>query len=138
MRLCLRILCLGVLDRRFHIAGGRGTGDFDGDRKLPRRKARMEGVLVSAKKVGGTITVTVVSNHDGRYAFTAGQLPPGEYDLCIRATGYEMANAKQDGNGWQGKKPGRHSPASRARLTSQLTDAEWLMSMFRERSRKRN
>ena len=31
----------------------------------------MEGVLVSAKKAGATITITVVSDKDGRYSFPA-------------------------------------------------------------------
>jgi hypothetical protein len=34
--------------------------------------APMEGVLVSAKKQGSTITVTVVTGQDGRYSFPAG------------------------------------------------------------------
>src|SRR4051794_21105008 len=37
----------------------------------------MEGVLVSAKRVGSTITVTVASDAEGRYAFPAAKLEPG-------------------------------------------------------------
>ena len=37
----------------------------------------MEGVLVKAKAVGGTITVTVVSDEHGHYAFPADRLKPG-------------------------------------------------------------
>ena len=37
----------------------------------------MEGVLVSAKKAGSTITVTVVSDEHGRYGFAASRLEPG-------------------------------------------------------------
>src|SRR5215467_5074181 len=44
----------------------------------------MEGVLVSAKKAGSTITVTVVSDKDGRYGFPAARLAPGQYELRIR------------------------------------------------------
>ena len=36
----------------------------------------MEGVLVTAKKAGSTITVTVVSGKDGRYSFPADRLGP--------------------------------------------------------------
>ncbi|HEX4989972.1 MAG TPA: carboxypeptidase-like regulatory domain-containing protein, partial [Candidatus Binatia bacterium] len=53
----------------------------------------MEGVLVSAKKVGSTITFTVVSNQEGRYQFPAAKLDPGPYSLTIRAPGYDF-----DGN----------------------------------------
>ena len=52
----------------------------------------MEGVLVSAQKPGSTITVTVVSDNQGRYAFPAGRLEPGDYSLRIRATGYDLVD----------------------------------------------
>ena len=45
----------------------------------------MEGVLVSAKKAGSAVTVTVVSNEQGRYAFPADRLDPGSYTISIRA-----------------------------------------------------
>lgn len=50
----------------------------------------IEGVLVSAKKSASTITVTVVSDRQGRYRFPAARLTPGEYALRIRATGYDL------------------------------------------------
>src|SRR5262245_25366936 len=50
----------------------------------------MEGVLISAKKEGSTITVTVVSNAEGRYSFPATKLSPGKYALNVRAVGYEL------------------------------------------------
>ena len=37
----------------------------------------MEGVLISAKQLGGNITITVVSDKQGRYSFTPNQLPAG-------------------------------------------------------------
>jgi Carboxypeptidase regulatory-like domain len=49
----------------------------------------MEGVLVSAKKPGSTITVTVASDKDGRYSFPAARLEPGQYAVSIRAVGYD-------------------------------------------------
>ena len=48
----------------------------------------MEGVLVSAKGVGSTITTTVVSDAQGRYAFPRDRVEPGAYSIRIRATGY--------------------------------------------------
>src|SRR6266550_8775797 len=44
----------------------------------------MEGVLVSAKKAGSTITITVVSDQQGRYRFPSAKLTPGHYTLNIR------------------------------------------------------
>src|SRR3981081_1684496 len=53
-------------------------------------EARMEGVLVSAKQAGSTITISVVSDEQGRYRFPTGKLPPGRYALHIRAVGYDL------------------------------------------------
>jgi|SRR5579871_5682993 len=53
----------------------------------------MEGVLVSAKRAGSTITVTVVSDAQGRYSFPQSRLDPGKYSVWIRAIGYELPNA---------------------------------------------
>src|SRR5436305_13750048 len=50
----------------------------------------MEGVLVSANKAGSTITVTVVSDAEGRYRFPEKKLAPGKYTLSVRAAGYEL------------------------------------------------
>ena len=53
-------------------------------------EAAMEGVVVSAKKTGSTVTVSVVSDERGRFAFPSSKLGSGSYSLRIRATGYEL------------------------------------------------
>src|SRR5438132_14008185 len=53
----------------------------------------LEGVIVSAKRDGSTITVSAVSDAQGRYAFPAGRLEPGVHKLEIRAVGYELDGA---------------------------------------------
>ena len=50
----------------------------------------MEGVLISAKKAGSAVTVTVVSDDKGRYSFPADRLEPGRYTISIRAIGYKL------------------------------------------------
>src|SRR5260221_3857858 len=50
----------------------------------------MEGVVVSAKKAGSTVTVSVVSGAQGRFSFPSAKLGSGSYSLKIRATGYEL------------------------------------------------
>lgn len=96
----------------------------------------MEGVLVSAKRVGGTITVTVASNKEGRYAFPTGRLSAGEYELSIRAVGYEMGKPNQAAT------VGRSTTQADIRLqktrdlASQLMDAEWLISIPGTREQK--
>src|SRR4051794_17108135 len=57
-------------------------------------ETKMEGVLVSAKKAGSAVTVTVVSNEQGRYSFPADRLEPGSYALSIRAIGYKLDGPK--------------------------------------------
>ena len=53
----------------------------------------MEGVLVSAKAVGRTVRVTVVTDRQGRYVFPRERLIPGPYQLSIRATGYDLKDS---------------------------------------------
>src|SRR5207247_532027 len=50
----------------------------------------MEGVVVSAKRAGGTVTVSVVSDATGRYSFPRNRLEPGRYAVSMRAVGYEL------------------------------------------------
>jgi virginiamycin B lyase len=52
---------------------------------------KIEGVVVTAKRVGSTTAVSVISDAQGRYTFPQNRLAPGEYDVRIRATGYELA-----------------------------------------------
>src|SRR6202140_4773698 len=61
--------------------------------KVTAGQEALEGVLVSAKKSGSSITTTVVSDKDGRYSFPAGRLEPGQYSLRIRATGLALARS---------------------------------------------
>ncbi len=54
----------------------------------------MEGVIVSARKAGSIVTVSVVSDDKGQFSFPAGKLGDGEYALSIRAAGYDLDGAK--------------------------------------------
>ncbi len=88
----------------------------------------MEGVLVSAQKAGSPITVTVVSDAQGRFRFPGDRLSPGDYTLRIRATGYDLAGPKTVA---LGDKPADVAIklTKTADLAAQLTNTEWLMSM---------
>src|SRR5215813_10985519 len=50
----------------------------------------MEGVVVSAKRDGSTLTLSVVSDNTGKFSFPASKLEPGRYSLAIRAVGYDL------------------------------------------------
>jgi streptogramin lyase len=92
-------------------------------------EGNMEGVLVSAKGEGSSITMTVISGKGGVYSFPAGRLVPGRYHLKSRAVGYDLED------------PGpitiaANQPAhvdlklhKTKDLSAQLTSAEWLMSV---------
>jgi streptogramin lyase len=97
--------------------------------KVSAGQEALEGVLVSAKKSGSTVTVTVVSDKDGRYSFPAGRLEPGEYGLSIRAVGYELD--KTDPVSVAADKPATADLTLRKAedVASQLSNAEWLASM---------
>ena len=89
----------------------------------------MEGVLVSAKRTGSTITVTVVSDAQGRYSFPTAKLEPGRYALRIRAIGYDL-----DGEAVADVSAQKASTLDlRLRktedLASQLSNGEWLASV---------
>ncbi|TMH43115.1 MAG: carboxypeptidase regulatory-like domain-containing protein, partial [Betaproteobacteria bacterium] len=50
----------------------------------------MEGVVISARKDGSTISISVVTGAQGRFSFPAARLEPGHYTLKARAAGYEI------------------------------------------------
>ena len=89
----------------------------------------MEGVIVSAKKDDSTVTVSVISNAQGRYSFPASRLEPGRYSLQIRAVGYDLEGPKA-----AEVKAGEPATADlklrkTRNLSKQLTNAEWMMSV---------
>src|SRR6266850_4030531 len=99
------------------------------DGRVVSPEGALEGVVVSARKSGSPVTISVVSGADGRFSFPAARLEPGSYALRIRATGYELEAPRTaelaDGNG-------RTSLELKLRKSSdlgaQLTNAEWLAS----------
>ena len=98
----------------------------------------MEGVIVGAKRAGSTMTVSVVSDKQGRYAFPADRLEPGNYTLRVRATGYmlESANAVTVGAQKNALADLRLRKATVDETASQLSNSEWLMSWPGTREQK--
>src|SRR5450755_2341827 len=97
--------------------------------KVSDGQGALEGVLVSAKKSGSTVTITVVSDKDGRYNFPATRLEPGQYSLRIRAAGFELADPGPVAVTADKTATADLSLRKTADLASQLTNAEWLASM---------
>jgi virginiamycin B lyase len=97
--------------------------------KVTAEQSALEGVLVSAKKSGGTITITVVSDKVGRYSFPAAKLEPGQYALRIRAVGYDLDSPSPVSVAAGATTTADLTLRRTEDLASQLSNAEWLASM---------
>jgi len=88
----------------------------------------MEGVLVSVKKEGATITTTVVTNDKGEYSFPNGRIDAGKYAITIRAAGYVLDGPKSVEIAAGGAKADLKLNKAR-NLATQLSNGEWLTSL---------
>src|ERR1700730_5865718 len=93
------------------------------------KEGPMEGVVVSARKDGSTITVSVVSDERGHFTFPASRLDPGHYAIGIRATGYDLDGPKDAtvAAGLEDRIDVKLKPARN--LSAQLSNAVWLISV---------
>ena len=89
----------------------------------------MEGVLVTAKKDGSTIAITVVTDDKGQYSFPASRLEPGTYTLATRAVGYVLEGPKSANvvAGQSATTDIKLQPTKN--ISAQLTNSEWLASV---------
>jgi streptogramin lyase len=89
----------------------------------------MEGVVVSAKRDGSTITISVLTDTKGRYAFPAARLEPGKYSLKIRAAGYQLSGGPT-ATVATGQEAKADLKLTKLRsLSAHLTNAEWMHSI---------
>jgi virginiamycin B lyase len=96
---------------------------------ISEEEDRMQGVVVTARREGSPISVSVVTDESGRYNFPESKLPDGDYLLKVRAIGYELV-----GPGGVDVRSGVTANAiiklrQTKDLAAQLTNAEWLASM---------
>ncbi len=89
----------------------------------------MEGVVVSAKKAGSTVTVSVVSDAQGRYSFPADRLDAGKYALKIRAVGYDLIGSATADVAEEQTATVDLKLRKTKNLVSQMSNAEWMMSL---------
>lgn len=93
------------------------------------QEGAMEGVIVTAKKDGSTISVSVVSDDKGQYSFPADRLEPGHYTIRIRATGF-IATGRPAADVAAGKPTTVDLKLNATtNIAPQLTSAEWMASM---------
>jgi len=129
-RLCLivSLLCLALVQPIAGPAAAQQTGPaLTG--KVIAGEGPLEGVLVSARKNGSTVTVTVVSDKDGRYSFPRARLEPGTYSLRIRAVGYDLEGPTELSVAADKMTTADLGLRTTQDLPSQLTNAEWLASI---------
>jgi streptogramin lyase len=95
----------------------------------------MEGVVIKAKK--GIVTVSVVSNAKGEFAFPASKLGPGDYALSIKAAGYDLDGPKTVT--LTGDKAANIDVklAPTKNLAAQLSNLEWILSVPGDDSQRR-
>ncbi len=89
----------------------------------------MEGVVVSAKKPGSIVKVSVTTDAQGRYSFPEDRLEPGEYDITIRAVGYDIDKPTKATVATEKTTTTDIKLNKAHNLSSQLTNAEWMMSI---------
>ena len=88
----------------------------------------MEGVVVSAKKVGSTVTVSVPTDDKGRFSFPASRLEPGQYGLSIRAVGYDLEGPRSADVAAGKTESIEIKLAPTKNLPKQMSNAEWFLS----------
>jgi virginiamycin B lyase len=93
------------------------------------QEGAMEGVVVSAKKPGSIIKVSVTTDAQGRYSFPENRLEPGEYTITIRAVGYDIAVPTKASVATEKTTTSDIKLKKAHNLASQLTNAEWMMSV---------
>src|SRR5262249_21265948 len=87
----------------------------------------MEGVVVSAKKDGSTIAISVISDATGNFMFPDAKLEPSKDTLSIRAIGFELDGPKTVDVVEAGAPVAIKLKKAR-NLAAQLTSGEWMAS----------
>ena len=87
----------------------------------------MEGVVVSAKHDGSTITISVVTDAQGRYAFPAARLEPGKYTHQHPRRRLSPRRRRRPREVAAGQEAKADLKLTKLRsLSAHLTNAEWM------------
>ena len=89
----------------------------------------MEGVVVTAKKASSIVQVSVTTDAQGLYTFPENRLDPGEYTISIRAVGYDIDSSAKAIVESEKTTTTDIKLKKTKNLASQLTNAEWMMSI---------
>src|ERR1700686_3751891 len=123
----LAVILLQTVATRLHVEAQ--TASSLSGQVTSTEEGPMEGVVIGAKKDGSTISVSVVTNAAGRFAFPVARLEPGHYTLSARAAGYEVDGAR-DADVASGQEAKSEIKLKKVKnLSAHLPNAEWLISM---------
>ena len=92
-------------------------------------EGKMEGVVVTARRVGATFDVSVVTDAQGRFTFPGTHLAPGDYAISIRAVGYELPMPVTATVSAGKPATADLSLQKAADVSKQLTSVEWMMNL---------
>jgi streptogramin lyase len=92
------------------------------------KEGLMEGVVVSVKQAGSTITTSVATDEKGRFSFPAGRLQPGQYALSIRAIGYDLEGPRSTDVAAGSTESIDIKLGPTKNLAKQMSNAEWFAS----------
>ncbi len=124
----LGIAAFPAAPNRAYAAESQGPAALSGQ-VTSQEEGPMEGVVVSAKKDGSTVTVSVISDNKGQFSFPASRLEPGHYTLKIRAIGYSLSAPATADLAAQKPATADLKLVKAKSLVPQMTNAEWLMSV---------
>jgi virginiamycin B lyase len=122
------LLALPIAGSHPAMAQNHGPAALTGTVSSPE-EGKMEGVVVSAKRPGSTIMVSVSTNAQGQYSFPQDRLAPGAYDITMRAVGYTLrptVAAIQSGGSTQLDL--ELAKAAPDVLALQMSNSEWIQS----------
>jgi len=100
-------------------------------------EGNLEGVVVTARKPGSITQVSVTTDAQGRYSFPENRLDPGEYTISIRAVGYDISSPTRAMVEPETTTTTDIALKKTKNLASQLTNAEWMMSIPAPKSKRR-
>jgi streptogramin lyase len=92
-------------------------------------EGKMEGVVVTARRSGSIVQVSVTTDEEGRYSFPRNRLQPGEHTLSIRAVGYDIDSPIKATVATNKTASADIKLKQTKNLAGQLTNAEWMMSV---------
>ena len=124
----MALLALPIAGGDPAMAQNHGSAALTGTVSSPE-EGKMEGVVVSAKRPGSTIMVSVSTNAQGQYSFPQDRLAPGVYDITIRAVGYTLKPTTATiGSGGSAQLDLNLAKAAPHVLALQMSNSEWMQS----------